>query len=76
MSNGSWLPRCILRNQPISLEQSKTAKFERAVHEDCYVSLPLLPKKVPTTVSLVPKKPRTRAQVRSSQSFLADDAFW
>ena len=34
-----WLPRCIICRQPVNIEQCKTDKLGRPVHENCYVSL-------------------------------------
>jgi hypothetical protein len=69
MSNGGWLPRCILCKQSISLEQCKTDEYGRAVHEECYVSLLLVQKKLPTTVKLVPKKPPKTAKAARRNRF-------
>lgn len=36
MSQGTWLPRCIICKESVSLTESKADEHGRAVHENCY----------------------------------------
>jgi len=35
----SWRPRCVVCEEFVDLEESKTDEYGRAVHENCYLSM-------------------------------------
>jgi len=38
VSEGLWLPECVICRESVQLEESKTDEYGKAVHEGCYVS--------------------------------------
>jgi hypothetical protein len=38
VSEGLWLPECVICRESVKLEESKADEYGKAVHEDCYVS--------------------------------------
>lgn len=38
MSEGQWLPECVICRESVKLEESMANEYGKAIHEDCYVS--------------------------------------
>jgi hypothetical protein len=37
MSEGRWVPECVICREIVKLEESKADEYGKAIHEDCYV---------------------------------------